>query len=224
MCPFIHSSIHVSIHSFIFHPSIHPLLIHSFIHLAFDELVDSYSEQCRGLLDGGVDILMVETIFDTANSKAALFAIEGLFESQYKPVPLFVSLCVCVFVCLCILCLCVCVSYLCVHLCLVLVCLCILSTCVSVYLIFVCLCILSLCVYVSCLGVSVYLVFVCIRILCVYEFLWSDITHTWITCRHRADQCVLYIAAADLQHDIVSFSLVHHLDKIVSYMYDVYVL
>ena len=53
------------------------------------ELVDS----CCGLLDGGVDILKVETIFDTANSKAALFAIEGLFESQYKPVPLFVSVC-----------------------------------------------------------------------------------------------------------------------------------
>ena len=59
--------------------------------LAFDELVDSYSEQAKGLLDGGVDILMVETIFDTANSKAALYAIETLFESQYKPLPVFVS-------------------------------------------------------------------------------------------------------------------------------------
>ena len=39
--------------------------------------------------------MKVETIFDTANSKAALFTIEGLFESQYKPVPLFVSVCVC---------------------------------------------------------------------------------------------------------------------------------
>ena len=60
---------------------------------AFDELVDSYSEQARGLLDGGVDVLMVETIFDTANSKAALYAIETLFESKYKPIPVFVSLC-----------------------------------------------------------------------------------------------------------------------------------
>ena len=60
--------------------------------LAFDELVDSYSEQCRGLLDGGVDVLMVETIFDTANSKAALFAIDTLFETDYQPVPVFVSI------------------------------------------------------------------------------------------------------------------------------------
>ena len=57
---------------------------------AFDELVDSYTEQCRGLLDGGSDILMVETIFDTANAKAAVFAIKGLFESEYDPIPVFV--------------------------------------------------------------------------------------------------------------------------------------
>jgi 5-methyltetrahydrofolate--homocysteine methyltransferase len=43
---------------------------------AFDELVEAYSEQVRGLLDGGVDVLLVETIFDTANCKAALFAIQ----------------------------------------------------------------------------------------------------------------------------------------------------
>lgn len=40
--------------------------------LAFDELVESYSEQVRGLLDGGVDVLLVETIFDTANAKVKL--------------------------------------------------------------------------------------------------------------------------------------------------------
>lgn len=39
---------------------------------AFDELVEAYSEQVRGLLDGGVDILLVETIFDTANAKVPL--------------------------------------------------------------------------------------------------------------------------------------------------------
>lgn len=39
---------------------------------AFDELVEAYSEQVRGLLDGGVDILLVETIFDTANAKVTL--------------------------------------------------------------------------------------------------------------------------------------------------------
>jgi 5-methyltetrahydrofolate--homocysteine methyltransferase len=38
--------------------------------------VEAYSEQVRGLLDGGVDVLLVETIFDTANCKAALFAIQ----------------------------------------------------------------------------------------------------------------------------------------------------
>ena len=58
---------------------------------AFDELVVSYSEQCRGLLDGGSDLLMVETIFDTANAKAALFAIQELFETAYQPVPVLVS-------------------------------------------------------------------------------------------------------------------------------------
>lgn len=52
--------------------------------------MDSYTVQCHGLLDGGVDILMVETIFDTANAKAALFAIDTLFELEYKPVPIFV--------------------------------------------------------------------------------------------------------------------------------------
>ena len=61
-----------------------------FAFAAFDELVDAYSVQCRGLLDGGVDILMVETIFDTANAKAALFAIDVLFEFEYNPVPIFV--------------------------------------------------------------------------------------------------------------------------------------
>lgn len=43
--------------------------LHTISHVAFDELVAAYCEQARGLLDGGVDILMVETIFDTANCK-----------------------------------------------------------------------------------------------------------------------------------------------------------
>ncbi|RNA18912.1 methionine synthase isoform X3 [Brachionus plicatilis] len=59
--------------------------------ITFDELFDAYSEQCRGLLDGGSDILMVETIFDTANCKAALYAIQTLFEEEYKPVPIIIS-------------------------------------------------------------------------------------------------------------------------------------
>lgn len=62
-----------------------------FRNITFDELVQAYSEQAKGLLDGGVDILLVETIFDTANSKAALFAIQTLFEEDYDPVPVFVS-------------------------------------------------------------------------------------------------------------------------------------
>lgn len=42
-----------------------------FIFSAFDELAEAYTEQARGLLDGGVDILLVETVFDTANAKVA---------------------------------------------------------------------------------------------------------------------------------------------------------
>jgi 5-methyltetrahydrofolate--homocysteine methyltransferase len=59
--------------------------------ITFDELVQSYSEQAKGLLDGGADILLIETIFDTANAKAAVYAIQELFEDAYEPVPLFVS-------------------------------------------------------------------------------------------------------------------------------------
>ncbi|XP_068920588.1 methionine synthase isoform X1 [Petaurus breviceps papuanus] len=59
--------------------------------VTFDELVEAYQEQARGLLDGGVDILLVETIFDTANAKAALFALQKLFEEGYDPRPIFVS-------------------------------------------------------------------------------------------------------------------------------------
>lgn len=50
----------------------------------------AYKEQAKGLLDGGVDVLLVETVFDTANAKAALFAIETLFEEEYNRIPVFV--------------------------------------------------------------------------------------------------------------------------------------
>ena len=64
----------------------------SFRNVTFDELVDAYSEQTRGLLDGGADVLLVETIFDTLNAKAALYAIEQLFdEGGYERVPILVS-------------------------------------------------------------------------------------------------------------------------------------
>lgn len=60
--------------------------------VTFDELVDAYYEQVRGLVDGGSDILLVETIFDTLNAKAALFAIDRYFADQDKPsLPIMVS-------------------------------------------------------------------------------------------------------------------------------------
>ncbi|MHB8411990.1 MAG: methionine synthase [Candidatus Acidiferrales bacterium] len=57
----------------------------------FDQLRAAYHEQVRGLLDGGVDLLLVETIFDTLNSKAALFAIDQYFEESGKRVPVMAS-------------------------------------------------------------------------------------------------------------------------------------
>ena len=59
--------------------------------VTFDTLVKSYSEAIRGLLDGGADILMVETIFDTLNAKAALFAIDLYFERHQVRVPIMIS-------------------------------------------------------------------------------------------------------------------------------------
>jgi len=63
-----------------------------FRNVTFDELVENYLEQIKGLVDGGSDILMVETIFDTLNSKAALFAIETFYEQTGTPrLPLIIS-------------------------------------------------------------------------------------------------------------------------------------
>ncbi len=59
--------------------------------VTFDELVDAYYEQTAGLVDGGVDILLVETIFDTLNAKAALFAIDKYFEDKNINLPIMVS-------------------------------------------------------------------------------------------------------------------------------------
>ena len=59
--------------------------------VTFDELVDAYFEQCVGLMDGGADILMVETIFDTLNAKAALYAIGEYLEFTGLDIPVFVS-------------------------------------------------------------------------------------------------------------------------------------
>jgi len=59
--------------------------------VTFDQLRDAYYDQARGLMDGGADLLLVETIFDTLNAKAALFAIETLFEERGKRLPVMVS-------------------------------------------------------------------------------------------------------------------------------------
>lgn len=59
--------------------------------IAFDELVSAYEEQARGLLDAEVDLLLVETVFDTLNCKAALFAIENLFQDGMARVPVMLS-------------------------------------------------------------------------------------------------------------------------------------
>ncbi len=59
--------------------------------ITFDELVLAYSEQIRGLVDGGVHILLVETIFDVLNCKAALFAIDSVFEEKKINLPVMVS-------------------------------------------------------------------------------------------------------------------------------------
>ena len=59
--------------------------------VTFDELVAAYFEATRGLVDGGADILMVETIFDTLNAKAALFAIETFFEQSGMTMPVMIS-------------------------------------------------------------------------------------------------------------------------------------
>lgn len=53
--------------------------------ITFDQLAAAYSEQVRGLLDGGSDIILVETIFDTLNAKAALYAIQDVYEERGIP-------------------------------------------------------------------------------------------------------------------------------------------
>ena len=59
--------------------------------ISFDELKDAYYEQVKGLVAGGVDLILVETVFDTLNCKAALFAIEEVFEDLGKRLPIMVS-------------------------------------------------------------------------------------------------------------------------------------
>ncbi len=59
--------------------------------VTFDELVEAYHEQITGLVEGGIDMLLVETVFDTLNAKAALFAIQTYFEENQRMLPIMVS-------------------------------------------------------------------------------------------------------------------------------------
>ena len=59
--------------------------------VSFDDLVEAYREQAIALIEGGVDLLLVETIFDTLNAKAALFSLEQLFEERGERLPVMIS-------------------------------------------------------------------------------------------------------------------------------------
>ena len=55
--------------------------------VSYEQLVEAYAEATRGLLDGGADVLFIETIFDTLNAKAAIFAVETVFEEHGRRWP-----------------------------------------------------------------------------------------------------------------------------------------
>ena len=63
----------------------------SYRNTSFDELVNVYSEQILGLIDGGIDLFLVETVFDTLNCKAALFAINQILKEKNIEIPIFIS-------------------------------------------------------------------------------------------------------------------------------------
>ena len=62
-----------------------------FRNITFDQLKDAYYEQAKGLIDGGVDLFLIETVFDTLNCKAAIYAVRKLLDDYKKDLPLFVS-------------------------------------------------------------------------------------------------------------------------------------
>jgi len=62
-----------------------------FRNINFDELKDAYYDQARGLSEGGVDLFLIETVFDTLNCKAALYAVRELLEKQNRDIPVLVS-------------------------------------------------------------------------------------------------------------------------------------
>ncbi|MCW8107650.1 homocysteine S-methyltransferase family protein [Alteromonas ponticola] len=59
--------------------------------ISFDELVTAYEESCEGLIEGGSDLILIETIFDTLNAKAAVFAVESVFERLQLRLPVMIS-------------------------------------------------------------------------------------------------------------------------------------
>ncbi|WP_290799410.1 homocysteine S-methyltransferase family protein [Flavihumibacter sp. UBA7668] len=60
--------------------------------LLWDEAVEAYYEQISGLVDGGIDLILIETIFDTLNAKAAIFAVKKYFQDKHKPeLPIMIS-------------------------------------------------------------------------------------------------------------------------------------
>ncbi len=59
--------------------------------ITFDQLAEAYKEQAKGLMDGGSDVLLIETIFDTLNAKAAIFGVLELFEETGKEIPIMIS-------------------------------------------------------------------------------------------------------------------------------------
>ncbi|MBL4826795.1 MAG: methionine synthase [Spongiibacteraceae bacterium] len=62
-----------------------------FRNVTFDQLVENYEEATRGLIEGGSDIILIETSFDTLNAKAAIFAVQGLFEKTGVELPIMIS-------------------------------------------------------------------------------------------------------------------------------------
>ncbi|MCY0965442.1 methionine synthase [Parathalassolituus penaei] len=59
--------------------------------ITFDKLVEEYTEATEALMDGGADIILIETIFDTLNAKAAIYAVQGVFEARGEELPIMIS-------------------------------------------------------------------------------------------------------------------------------------
>ncbi|MEC8103547.1 MAG: homocysteine S-methyltransferase family protein, partial [Pseudomonadota bacterium] len=59
--------------------------------ITFDQLVEEYIEATEGLMDGGADIILIETVFDTLNAKAAIYAVQEVFEQRGEELPIMIS-------------------------------------------------------------------------------------------------------------------------------------